>query len=462
MTKRPLILDLFCGAGLAADGYHAAGFDTVGVDIDPQPDYPGRFIQADALAVLADLESYDLGDVVAIHASPPCQAFTTMSNRDRGHRSTAADDNNVDLLTPTLKRLPELGLPWIVENVPGARRVMPKGFVTLTGGTFGLNVHRPRLFAASFPLTAPPKSPAPRPAIGVYGARPDGRLLWTRKDGTEQRAAKSVEEARWAMGVNRPIPWRGVAEGFPPAYTEYLGRQLRTELGGAEHPAKYSEKILEVLRPIVAELPGPILDPFAGTGRIHDLGRDDTYGIEIEPEWAAMHDRTLCGDATALPFGDATIGSIVTSPTYGNRMADTYDGRDGSKRHTYRIALGRELAPTNTGGMQWGDQYRETHVAAYREAFRVLKPDGRLVVNVSDHVRKGEVVPVVLWHARAIRDAGFDPVPGGWLYVKTPRMRNGANGDLRVPGEAVIVFAKSIKSVVYPFRTEKSPAEYAE
>ena len=230
-----------------------------------------------------------------------------------------------------------------------------------------------------------------------------------------------------------------------------------------EHPAKFSGAILEILEPIIADLPGPILDPFAGTGRIHSLGRDDTVGVEIEPEWAGMHERTIVGDATALPFDDESFGSIVTSPTYGNRMADTYDGRDGSRRHTYRIALGRDLAPANTGGMQWGDEYRETHVAAYREAYRVLRPEGRLVVNVSDHVRKGEVVPVVLWHARTLRDLGFDPVPGGWVYVETPRMRNGANGDLRVPGEAVVIFAKNLKTgPTYPFRYQPTPADVAE
>ena len=221
----PLLLDLFCGAGLAADGYIAAGFDVVGIDVEAQPDYPGRFIQADLATEHID-DLVDLFMVDAIHASPPCQAFTTMSNRDRGHRSTAADDNHVDLLTPTLEMLGETGIPWVVENVAGARRIMPSGTITLTGGMFGLHVHRPRLFASSVPLVAPAPVPAPRPAVGVYGKAPDGRLLWRRSDGTEQRAAASVEEARWAMGVERELPWRSVAEGFPPAYAEYVGRQL--------------------------------------------------------------------------------------------------------------------------------------------------------------------------------------------------------------------------------------------
>jgi tRNA G10 N-methylase Trm11 len=89
-----------------------------------------------------------------------------------------------------------------------------------------------------------------------------------------------------------------------------------------EHPAKFSEPILELLRQIADVLPGPILDPFAGTGRIHNIGRDDTTGIEIEAEWAATHERTYLGDATKLPYPNDSFGSIVTSPAYGNRMAD--------------------------------------------------------------------------------------------------------------------------------------------
>lgn len=208
------------------------------------------------------------------------------------------------------------------------------------------------------------------------------------------------------------------------------------------HPAKFSEEILDLLRPIVAGLPGPILDPFAGTGRIHELGRDDTIGVEIEPEWAGLHERTYVGDATKLIFPDRSIGSIVTSPTYGNRMADQYDGRDGSRRHTYRVALGRPVSVGSTAGLQWGDDYRRLHWKAWREAWRVIRPGGKLVVNVSDHIRKGNVVPVTVWHVETILGLGFELVPGGWQTVETKRNRHGANGDLRVAAESVIVFEK--------------------
>lgn len=208
------------------------------------------------------------------------------------------------------------------------------------------------------------------------------------------------------------------------------------------HPAKFSDPIIDVLRRVVAELPGPILDPFAGTGRIHELGRTDTYGIELEPEWAQLHERTAQGNALSLPYGDASFGSIVTSPTYGNRMADQYDGRDGSRRHTYRIGLGRPLHEDNSGALQWGEEYRRFHRRAWREAFRVITPGGALLLNISDHIRKGEVVGVTLWHVETLCAIGFDLAPNSWTTVETKRQRHGANGELRVDFESVILFEK--------------------
>lgn len=226
---RPRLLDLFCCAGGAARGYHEAGFEVVGVDIDPQPHYPYEFHQAAALAVLAVLtdgqkwRGFRLEDFDAIHASPPCQASTTMSNRHRGKGGKA--DSHVNLIAPTQTLLRMTGVPYIIENVPGAKRSLVDP-VTLTGGMFGLGVHRPRLFESNIALTTPPKAQPPRPAVGVYGKAPDGRLLWRRSDGSEQHAASSVAEACEAMGIDWPVTWREVAESIPPAYTEHLGRQI--------------------------------------------------------------------------------------------------------------------------------------------------------------------------------------------------------------------------------------------
>ena len=215
------LLDLFCGAGGAAMGYHLAGFDEiVGVDIKPQKHYPFTFVQADAMTY--PLEGFD-----AIHASPPCQAFTQMSARWRG-KGTKADEH-LDCLTPTLDRFRELATPWVIENVPGAVRIMGR-VLRLHGGMFGLGVHRPRLFASNVLLLSMRAEQTKSP-IGVYG-KVDGRTTYRYRNNVNYkgksliRAWKSVEEGQRAMGIDWTNDPRSIAEAIPPAYTEYIGRQL--------------------------------------------------------------------------------------------------------------------------------------------------------------------------------------------------------------------------------------------
>jgi DNA (cytosine-5)-methyltransferase 1 len=213
---RPKLLDLFCKAGGAAMGYHRAGFDVVGVDIEPQPNYPFEFIQADALALdPAFIASFD-----AIHASPPCQRYSQMSVR----YADTARASRPDLIAPVRQMLEFAGLPFVIENVNGARHELKKPF-RLTGEMFGLGVHRPRWFESNAYILAPiapPKQPDP---IAVYGARMDGRLLWKRTDGTELRAPRSIEPCREAMGIDW-MDWDELKESIPPAYTQFIGRQL--------------------------------------------------------------------------------------------------------------------------------------------------------------------------------------------------------------------------------------------
>lgn len=199
-------------------GYHRAGFDVTGVDVEPQPLYPFRFVQADALDVL---KHWDLSSFAAIHASPPCQRFTTMSNKHRGKDSKA--DEHLDLLTPSLALLRRLSVPWVAENVPPAKRVM-RTTLTLHGGIFDLGVHRPRIFESNILILAPQARP-PADPLGVYGKHHDGRRLWDRADGTIQRAPRTLAEAQEAMGMPW-ADWHGCKEAIPPAYTEFIGRQL--------------------------------------------------------------------------------------------------------------------------------------------------------------------------------------------------------------------------------------------
>jgi DNA (cytosine-5)-methyltransferase 1 len=217
---RPRLLDLFCGAGGAGAGYYAAGFDVVGVDIEPQPHYPFEFHRADALTY--DLEGFD-----AVHASPPCQ-FRTQMNARSGART-----GHVNLLTPTRLRLLTLSshLPWVIENVPGAQCFM-RTTVVLHGGMFGLGVHRPRHFESNVSLTAD-YAPRCQEPVGIYGkrllTRPRYRTNGNWKGKSLMRVPRDLDHARQAMGIEW-MDWRELCEAIPPAYTEHLGRQLIAQL----------------------------------------------------------------------------------------------------------------------------------------------------------------------------------------------------------------------------------------
>lgn len=192
-------------------GYYRAGFDVVGVDIEPQPHYPFAFRQGDALAVLRDdyLAGYgDMSAFDAIHASPPCQHYSKL---------TKHPENHPDLVAPVRELLQATGLPWVMENVPQAPLIDP---VILCGSMFGLQVRRHRGFESSEPLKAPECNHRVQGhVVGVYG-HPGGSE--TRNPHLRRH---SVAEWRDAMGIEW-MTARELKESIPPAYTEFIGTQL--------------------------------------------------------------------------------------------------------------------------------------------------------------------------------------------------------------------------------------------
>lgn len=228
MSDRPRLLDLFCGAGGAGMGYFRAGFNVVGVDIKPQPRYPFAFVQADALDYAAEHgHEYD-----AIHASPPCQKYSAMTKRrwqDREHP---------DLVAPTRALLIDTGLPYIIENVVGAPLINP---VMLCGTMFGLQttegsqLRRHRLFELSFYCLTPPCDHNDGSPIGVYGGgqHPDRRRpatigVWGNAGGHSERDNLDhygMDARREVMGIDW-MTGRELSQAIPPAYTEFIGRQL--------------------------------------------------------------------------------------------------------------------------------------------------------------------------------------------------------------------------------------------
>ena len=203
------------------------------------------------------------------------------------------------------------------------------------------------------------------------------------------------------------------------------------------HPAKFTDTIIPVIDKALGNAE-KVLDPFAGTGRIHQLENRETVGIEIEPEWANQHPDTQIGNALDLPFADQTFDAVATSPTYGNRLADHHNNQDGSERRSYTHDLNRPLDPNNSGDLQWGDEYKTFHRKAWTEAVRVLKPGGKLVLNISDHIRDGKAQGVPAWHANTLGQLGLELVTAE--PVPTPRQRHGENAGARMDAEWVYTF----------------------
>lgn len=251
----------------------------------------------------------------------------------------------------------------------------------------------------------------------------------------------------------------------------------------APHPAKWSEAILEAIAANAFELfpdRARILDPFAGVGLSRlaaHLPDHDVVGVELEPEWTPDTPGMVRANTLALPIAARSFGALVTSPAYGNRMADAHEARDRckscngegtverlatpaevdagcelgiafdpcrtcrgsglSKRNTYRHSLGRKPSPAASTTLHWGGAYREFHEAAWRECDRVLAPEAWVFLNVKNHQRAGRIQHVAEWHLNAwlLLGASIHHVE----RIRTPGNRFGENGEARVPDELLIV-----------------------
>lgn len=206
------LLDLFCGAGGASMGYHRAGFEVVGVDINPQPHYPFEFHQADAMTF--PLDGFDF-----VHASPPCQRFSPISRYQR------VAQNYEDLVEAVRQKFMQhdplnIAFGWVIENVPNAP--LRKDLI-LCGQQFSLPIYRHRVFESNKELIAPPICTHP------YATRQPWSGYQLLENGviTVVGHTYRLAEGRQAMGIDWMKTREELNEAIPPAYTEFIGKQLR-------------------------------------------------------------------------------------------------------------------------------------------------------------------------------------------------------------------------------------------
>ena len=201
-------------------GYHRAGFEVIGVDISPHPNYPFSFVHGDALEYLKEHgHKFDV-----IHASPPCQHYSKARSLSAA-RNGGKYGEHPDLVGPVREMLKRIGKPYIIENVAGAPLENP---ISLYGSQFGLKTQRHRRFECSFPVetaSLPPFKKMQTPSAG-NGCGPDGSISICGSGGVRGLTSKTILTT-WSDALGG-VDWmtrQEMAECVPPAYTEFIGRQ---------------------------------------------------------------------------------------------------------------------------------------------------------------------------------------------------------------------------------------------
>jgi DNA (cytosine-5)-methyltransferase 1 len=312
---KPRLLDLFCGGGGAAMGYQRAGFEVVGVDLQPQPNYPFPFFRSDAIAYLNgmwdDMQRGRRLQFAAIHASPPCQAHTRKAanwGRKRNHWI-----DHPTLIEPTRELLRATGLPYVIENVPGAPI---NAQIELCGTHFGLRIIKHRLFEANWPLPMPPASCDHR---GVYNP-----WVGPGRSAEKLREAQGIDWLPISGGASRKAGYTGdLFNAIPPAYTEHIGRAWIERL---QHDPSvdcpHCRRMMQGLSPerrreILDALDGPVPAPTKKPPNTHpDLSKH-------QPKRSRGKEKGIYG---AFPAYDKT----VTDPAMEKAILDEYvaEGED--------------------------------------------------------------------------------------------------------------------------------------
>jgi tRNA G10 N-methylase Trm11 len=211
-----------------------------------------------------------------------------------------------------------------------------------------------------------------------------------------------------------------------------------------KHPAIMGGHILEVCKKFLPPPGSRVLDPFAGIGTTAKLLPEyEVVGVEIEEEWASQERSTICGDSLVVVPTLGLFDAVLTSPAYGNRMADDFNASNSSSRITYRHRLGRPLSEGTTSNCHFGRKKREyetLHEKIWKVCVGALKPEGIFILNCKDFIANGEVKEVTKWHSATLEELNLLKV----CEEKVPSkgMRFGANRERRTDFEWVTVFRK--------------------